>query len=248
MSRLHVLRFLTVLIFILALEGCVFQLEISKTALAYPTAEKLPLRIGLVISESLRNAQWEGQINALDSMRSDLGDALAYYATETAKAAFSEVMVLTPGSTDGRETVDALLTPRLVSLERTRPMFINQDAVATISLEWRLESTSGDLIWLDTVKAENKHTLGFPVSTNAEEQLTDLIQLAFLKSYEKIKKSPEIRAFAAGTSLFLPPSRILDFAIDDTEGHVEIACRISNPQGGRLEVLSRYHNGPIRCL
>ena len=95
--------------------------------------------------------------------------------------------------------VDAILAPRMVSAERTRPMYIFQEQTTTIILEWMMKDVNGDLIWVDTITGEGKAPMGGPFGEkkNARKQVERALEELFQKSFETMSSSVEIRGFAA---------------------------------------------------
>lgn len=163
----------------------------------YPVAAPIPLDVELVLTNELLAARWQQSLWGFTS-EIPLGDVLAKNAEALARATFANVSV-SRGYSLQASPVAAVLTPRLVAVDKTTPSWAWQDATLTLVLEWRLEARGGPLLWLDTVTGSGTRAAGnvFTRDERAEERVAAAINEVFLASSEALRKSPEIGRFAA---------------------------------------------------
>ncbi len=145
--------------------------------------KKIDMRVGFVQDEALKNAK----MNIIGYEYEE--GRLAKNTNELAALLFKDVTIVdVPRKTDDFE---AYLTPRLV---RTAQVFAGHDKgiVANVFFEWKLEDRDQNLIWVDTIKAEEA-----PVTWRQNEDIAyrGLLDDLFKKSIEAIKSSPEIATF-----------------------------------------------------
>jgi len=163
--------------------------------------KKIDVRIAFVQDEALKNAK----MNIIGYEYEE--GRLAKNTNELAALLFKDVTIVdVPRKTDDFE---AYLTPRLV---RTAQVFAGHDKgiVANVFFEWKLEDRDQNLIWVDTIKAEEA-----PVTWRQNEDIAyqGLLDDLFKKSIEAIKSSPEIAKFVKSRS-----SRSQDPSVKPPEG------------------------------
>ncbi len=168
--------------------GCVQQYKVPDYSLLSRSGEfavekKIDLRVGFVQSKALKSAK----MNILNYEYEE--GRLAKNTNELATLLFKDVTTIDmPKKTDD---FDAYLTPHLV---RTEYVFAGHDKgiIANVFFEWKLEDREQNLIWVDTIKAEEA-----PVTWNKEEDTAyqRLLDDLFRNSIQAMKSSPEIAKF-----------------------------------------------------
>ena len=153
----------------------------------YDLEKKIDLNIALVQNEALRTAKWEVS-HAGDTWLMEIGPQLAKNSNELASILFKNVTVTDISKSNSR--VDAVLTPRVVTIERA---YAGKDegVITTIVFEWKLQDRDQNLIWIDTIKGNSKASL-----RQDEDGNRLLLQDLFRKSFQSIKSSPEINMYA----------------------------------------------------
>lgn len=190
----HVVGTLCIVSFLaLLFAGCTFDWDFPMASVNYPQENKIDLKVELRLSKELRNAKWERTIGDTYIIR--LGKVLSDNAEGLVRNLFSDVLV-TDATQPSKTAVDAIITPKMVSVERTRPMFIFQQQRTTIMIEWTVKDANGDLIWVDTITGEGKSPMGLK-KKNTENQVKAAVKQLFQKSFQAISQSLEIRKFAA---------------------------------------------------
>lgn len=161
---------------------------------AYPPSHPIDLKVSLVLTEELRRAKWEGSFRG-DTYIIPVGEALPNNCEAVARAVFSSV------STErSPPRVDAVLTPKVVTIERTLPRTWWEDMLLTIVLEWKLSTPSGELVWIKTVSGVGKRPFGFGSAhkTNGPEQAGEALRNLFSNSYHAMISSPEMKTYSKG--------------------------------------------------
>jgi hypothetical protein len=91
-------------------------------------------------------------------------------------------------------SLDAVLTPRLVYMNRTEGVSGWGEAIMAIKIEWSLTRAGGQPIWIETVGGQ---ATGLSGPTDPEKILKQCIDDVFLRSEKAISESIAIRSFAA---------------------------------------------------
>ncbi len=159
--------------------------------------EKIPLTVGLQLSDELRNAKWEKHVMG-DTFVLPLGDALTQNAEAVSRHVFSEVAVTQGTNNEATGGVEAVLTPKMVVAEWTWGATAFGASILSVMLEWKMEDLNGNIIWIDTVKGEDKENTGniFTHKSNAKKQIEACITDLFQNSFEALSSSVEIMEFA----------------------------------------------------
>jgi len=84
------------------------------------------------------------------------------------------------------ETVDAIVTPTMVSTEETYHSFAFGDDTFTVILEWEFRDNNDRLIWIDTVPGTGSEEDG-------KKRVKEAIDSLFRNSYDAISNAKEIR-------------------------------------------------------
>lgn len=175
------------------LTGCTSVWKVPISPAAFPPTQKVNSRVQLVLTEELRNAEWCARINPTDSAKIQVGEDLAKNAENLARSIFSEVSVNQTTPSAGTPNTDAVLTPKLITFERTQPTTIFGQQTTTMVLEWRLANLNGDTLWVDTVKGEKTQKMSSNPKRSAQEQVQAAFADLFAKSYASMSAAPEIR-------------------------------------------------------
>lgn len=185
---------------ILSAAGCTTNYRVdSEPAQAYRTAEKVDLRIELCMSDEFCGYVWEHRSAFGDGFRMELGPAFSANAEAMAKGVFRDVVISRGVPHSPATNEDAVLCPRVVSVERAIGATAFSEMKTTIDMEWALTDRDGNLIWVDTIQGVGAAQTGnmFTHKAQARKQGNRAIQDVFAKSAEAITDSPEVRAFAA---------------------------------------------------
>lgn len=177
---------------LLVLGGCT-QVYVPKPPPGgYPQVEPIELRAGLVLNDALRELP-ASQLDA-SSWVFHVGEALATSAEAVCRETFSELVV----ADSAPAGVDAVIVPRVVWIRATRPQYVWEASLLTITLEWRVEDPTGDLIWLETVRSTAAEPLGglFGQVRQTRKRLDAVFRDLFLASHAALSGSPEIRDYA----------------------------------------------------
>jgi hypothetical protein len=172
-----------------------------------PEIDKMNLNIELRLSDEFCNSSWYWNEQKI---RYYAGEGFCANAEKIVRDLFTQVKV-TKGQMDSAPPqADAVLTPKLISFERTRPATMNKEQITTVVLEWTLATPKGDLIWIDSVTGDGKAKwaigIGKAITTlnpfpafkrGTEEQFRLLHQDLFYKSFQAISKSIEIKEYVA---------------------------------------------------
>lgn len=165
----------------------------------YPAVGKINLPVGLVLSPEYRTTKWEFHY-AGDKWLFPIGDNLTTNSQYMARQLFSSVEVMSdPTSATAGGNIKAFLVPQVKAFEGSSGAFAWSEAVRTLTVEWSLKDLKNNIVWVDTIRVDAKGKLGtaFSQTSNDQKLVGKAIDESFLKSYEAISKSPEIRKFAA---------------------------------------------------
>ena|SRR2546425_7130217 len=189
----RLLRMVCLFVSMLAMiSGCSGVIKARAVPIVYPQSEKISLKVGLYLSEEFRGALWERPPMGWEARKILLGDALTEGAEAASRALFSRLIIMKDPTNSVEVGIDAILTPRMVSVEQTRPILRWDVTVITVMLEWSLKDVRGNTIWVDTVRGEGKSRLDDP-----DTRIRLLIEDLFRNSFQVIRSSQEIRKFVA---------------------------------------------------
>jgi hypothetical protein len=180
------------------LSGCVHMEHTPAVAFTdYPSAEKINLHVGLVLSPEYRSTEWKFKFGG-DTWHFPIGENLTTNSEYMARQLFSSFAELDTESATNGENVNAFLIPQVKAFEGSSGAFAWSEAVRTLIVEWSLNDLKNNPIWVDTIRADAKGKLGtaFTQTRNDEQLVGKAIDQLFLKSYEAISQAPEIRKFA----------------------------------------------------
>jgi hypothetical protein len=193
--KLQMLLFLFI-----CLTGCTHTWELSNIEPeSYPEIDKLNMRVGLKLTAELLSAEYKWGGGVSDRFIIPLGEIMSMNAQRLAHSLFSSVTTIQDSSASSGEKVDLILTPRVVSVEASRPISGRQDAHTTIILEWTLTDMNGNLIWMKTFSERQSYpTRGeeFHGGNNTINSLKSIISALFNNSYQAMSTSKEIRDYA----------------------------------------------------
>lgn len=197
MKRLHNLRYLILLTFLSLFisTGCTHTIRPPQEPFKdYTPQEKIRLKVGLYVTDKLRQAKWEMHSMA-DTWVIPIGESLTRNSETLARHMFAEVVDVS-GSTQGQSAgVDAILTPKLVYINRTLGATSIGQSITSIKVEWDLTAPDGKPIWVETVSGEASGSTGW---SNPEKVLKQALEMLLSKSQHAMASSEAIRRFAAG--------------------------------------------------
>ncbi len=197
-------RILQVCLLALVLTGCITVFhdrvirDLGNPAIEYPERDEIDLNVELRLTDEFSNSTWEGESFGY-TFRLSLEKTLSKNAEIVAKDVFQDV-VITKGATEvGKIGVGAILTPRVVFVRWSWPMWRWEIVEIVIHMEWTLTDLEGELIWIDTVEGVGKAEKGniFTNKKCAQRWIQEAIVDLFLKTFDALSSSPEIREFAA---------------------------------------------------
>ena len=164
----------------------------------YPPVAKSDLKIELRITDDLRKAQCEWEL-AGETWQLLLGSQFALNSEALARHLFADVIVKNSADAPPDAGTDAVLVPRLVTVDRAAGMSAFSESKISAALEWSLKSAKGDIVWIDTIKGEAKNKTGtlFVYKEHMREGARMMLTDLFNKSFQAMSASPEIRDFAA---------------------------------------------------
>lgn len=179
---------------VLLVSGCSYTYDAPQLTVAYyPEAHKMDLSVELLLTDEFQNAKWEDRGFILP-----LGEALSRNAEAMSRAVFASVVVVRAEMPSKARNSDAILTPNMMSAQRTVGATAFSEQITTILLEWTLTDPDGKLIWVDTVQGEGIGLSGnvFTHEAKTREQADLALNRLFQSSAKAISSSPEIGAYA----------------------------------------------------
>lgn len=164
----------------------------------YTINQKTDLSVNLCINADFRTAKWQKKILGSD-FTIFLGDQLAKNASEMTDILFKNVIISRTPIPNAANRVDAILTPKIMAIERTMGATSLGESILLVVLEWRLEDTQGNIIWIDTIKGMGRAPTGniYNHKRHTESQLRMLLKDLFHKSFQSAKKAVAIRQYVA---------------------------------------------------
>jgi hypothetical protein len=192
--RRHALAFYLATLAGALLFGCTTVHKVPQEPFTgYPDAEKIPLDIGIVKTQSLLAAAWD------DGMRrGEFGTALLINTETMAEELFRSAVTVETIETGAG--LGAYLVPNVKFVDSTHGMAF-QDIVTTLRVEWNFTDAEGETIWLETIEGQGitKGGLGFG-PRNYKVKFTERARIAvddlFNKTYEALSTSTEIKKYA----------------------------------------------------
>lgn len=185
-------RVRTMLVAILCAGCFTVTWDVPVEPLALAAREKLALRVRLCLTEDLRAAQWRDRVDPFAVARMPVGIPLADGAEQVARAAFAAVEVSENLVVFPETAVDAVLMPRVVSIDRTNPPTIFGEQETSVILEWTLSSSAGETLWVHTFTGRGKSKKSAHPDRTARVQMQAAIREVFEASFAALS-SPVIR-------------------------------------------------------
>ena len=186
-SRLHLVRIVSAVFILLAvLMGCSHTKAVktpSESIYGQEQADVIPLKVGLVLNRKLRVAEWRGIFGV---RRILLGKIFVKNSKKLMRRLFADVIVGNSKTDFTAETVDAIVTPTMVTAEETYHSFAFGDDTFTVILEWEFRDNNDRLIWIDTVPGTGSEEDG-------KKRVKEAIDSLFRNSYDAISNAKEIR-------------------------------------------------------
>jgi hypothetical protein len=162
-----------------------------------PAAERIPLTVGLRLSDALLTAQESGH-SLGQRWRFELGGCLTRNAKAVTEDVFQKVVLVSPGDAAPAAGVDAWLTPALLSVDRTVGTMPWNDVSVRVAMEWAVEDAQGRLVWVETLRGSASGKAGwFFTRRERERELRAALEQAFGAAQEQLSSAPEIRRLAA---------------------------------------------------
>ena len=159
---------------------------------------QIDMPITLLLNDELCNLESELQVGFGGTLVVG-GDTLCENAEIVAKKAFSQVHVIRGQNAESSDSVSsmAVLSPKFVDIEFSMAMWSGSPNNVTLSVEWPISSKDGKLIWTDTISGSAVAASGnrFTYEEIVLEQMQDALNDLFVKSYEGLVSSIEIRKF-----------------------------------------------------
>ena len=191
-----------VLLATLIFTGCTHTSTIPDAALRnqgpeFVVDKKFDFAVNLCLTDELRESKWERHSRGVTWVM-PIGNQLAKKASDLSDSLFKTVLVTNTPLPAEKTQVDAILTPRVVSIERSVGTTVSSESLLAVVLEWKLEDRHGNIIWLDSIKGESRgkaDTTGFTQANNADQRDEDLLKDLFAQSLHAIRTSPEISQF-----------------------------------------------------
>ena len=170
----------------------------------------VPLQLGLVLTDEFKNAIWVSDEHKINF---HIGSVFSEKAQEVSAAVFSDVVVAESRQSFAPGSVKALLTPKLVSYERSRPVFGTQTTIDTAVIEWTLTDLNNTLVWVDSVQVDGESAVTGGEATRAvltlnpwkvgklaaDRGMEMMAGRFFNESVAAMRSSLEISAFANAT-------------------------------------------------
>ncbi len=189
------LYILGVLFFGLLIVGCGGVIEFPFNVTKHPASDKFNLKIQLVITPQLLEAQWTSGIPGTNIIL--LGEPFSQNAEHLARKLFREVHVSKPADPQLNVETDGILTPKMVSLRHT-PGMAGFDSQTTVIFEWRLTDSEKNIVWVKSLTSKILSTapgLG-GIDSGNREHVTLVVNDLFKQSFEAMTSSPEIKEFS----------------------------------------------------
>jgi hypothetical protein len=159
---------------------------------AYVGQEKIHLNVGVNITDALRKAKWEKHSMG-DTWVIPIGNSIASNAPALARHIFDDVIDMSDGQLPPNKTVAAILTPKVAYINRTMGATSFGESIVDIKVEWTLNDSNGNTIWVDTINGQSSGSTGW---TNPETILKKALEDLLLKSEQAISSAQAIKQFA----------------------------------------------------
>ncbi len=183
--------------------GCAYNYSVPDFSLRsqgteYALDQKIDLSINLCLSNDFRATKWQKKI-VNDTYTIDIGGQLAKNATEMSDILFKKVIHSKTPIANATHRVDAILTPKVVAIERSYGATSLGESILLVVLEWRLEDNYKNVIWIDAIKAMGRAPTGniYNHKKHAQNQVLMLLKNLFSQSFQSAREAIEIRQYVA---------------------------------------------------
>lgn len=174
------------------LAGCMSVIEPPKKPFSdYAPQKKIDLTVGVRVTEDLKKAKWESE---QWKMEIPIGTWVAPNAKRLAEQVFARVVDVDGKVPTVGSGVDAVLTPRVVFINRTLGATSVGDSHIAVKVEWELRTPSGDPIWIETTSGEGVGSSGW---TSPETILERALNQLQKNSQAAFNSSQSIARFAS---------------------------------------------------
>lgn len=182
------------LLFLLFISGCTHNYSPpEETFTGYVTQEKIRMKVGLNITDELRQAKWE-KSKMGDTYIMLVGESLVRNSEALTRRVFSDVVVVNGKLQDQTAGVDAILTPKLMYINHIVGAAGWADSIVAIKLEWDLIAQNGKPVWIETICGE---ATGPRRTGNPERILKPALEQLLLNSQHALDSAEVIKHFAS---------------------------------------------------
>jgi|APSaa5957512622_1039677.scaffolds.fasta_scaffold53571_2 hypothetical protein len=156
--------------------------------------DKIDMAITLHLNNELCNLSRELQVGF--GVLELKGDILCENATRVANAVFSDVAVDRHGNNFSNSR--PILSSQFVNVINSIGMWTGSPSNMTITIEWKMSTSEGKLIWLDTVSGSAivRQGTAFSYKKKRQRHLQMTLDDLYEKSFRSIISSIEIRNYA----------------------------------------------------
>ena len=154
------------------LAGCTSVIEPPKKPFSdYAPQKKIDLTVGVRITEDLKKAKWEKDLSEIP-----IGTWVAPNAKRLAEHVFARAVDVDGSTPAVGSGVDAILTPRVVFINRTLGATSIGDSHIGVKVEWDLRTLSGQPIWIETTSGEASGSTGWTYPETILEKALNQLQ------------------------------------------------------------------------
>jgi len=184
------------LIMMVSVVGCASSrpVVLRFTENVYQHFDKYPIRIRVEMSGEYQRAN----VDMFGMFIVPLGPELVRHTNILAESIF-ELVADTKAGEPGSK-IDAVLVAEVISIDHLTRMYAGQESRIAVVHKWSLKDTNGNPIWIQSVTGVGVMEAG--TSFTGEERATERGLLAiddlFVKSFEKMSASVEIKTFSDG--------------------------------------------------
>lgn len=124
---------------------------------ATEVSDKIPLKVGLYLSQNVRNAKYLSHVRQIEGGSFSAGDTLCYGSEKIMKNIFRETTILDSSDVLSAKSCDVIVSPEVITLDiECYGKFLkgNTCAVQTV-IKWNIVSPGGKEIYTSTVKGDD---------------------------------------------------------------------------------------------
>jgi hypothetical protein len=189
-AMLQPLRSACCLVFVAASVGCTTTIKSpSKPFTGYAPVEKVPLNVGLQLTEDFRKTEIV-RPHLGSKFVIPIGQNLHMNAETMSQRLFNEVQVGSTLADFNAGRARAILTPKVAYAS-----YVNMAGLVSIKLEWTLTDRQGNPLWAGTSSGEGK--MKSPFMYDPADTVKEALENLFNNSYVLLSTAREIRQFAS---------------------------------------------------